>query len=95
MVKETTETTEITLDEILVLRDKMKTLSSRWAIKLGKIMFPELEEAVARERVYNITSGSTRNNDARMDFINGANDLIAQLQKNTTQARKQLQKLTK
>jgi hypothetical protein len=92
---ETTETKEITLPEILSLRDKMKAYSTGWAKKLAAKMFPEEEIGVARERVYNIISGSTRSGEIRIAFVHNATELIGEFEKEATSSRKAINKIVK
>lgn len=91
----TTETKEITLTEILALRDKMKAYSTGWAKKLAAKMFPEEEIGVARERVYNIISGSTRSGEVRIAFVNNATALIGEFETAATSSRKAINKVVK
>ena len=84
---ETIETKEITLEEIHKLRDTLKKYSTGWAKKLAAKLYPDEEISVARERVYNIISGSSRSGEVRNNFVAKAQELISEFKTDANNSR--------
>lgn len=76
----------IELDEIILVRDKLRGLSNQWAALLAKKMFfdpehPALYDRVkARDSIYNIIHGVTRDNEKKVRFVTCAAELLSELE---------------
>lgn len=64
---------EITLDAIHLMRDKLRKLNKSWVSLLAQ------EMSVEEIRIRNIIRGDTVSNEVRVQFINSANELYSKM----------------
>lgn len=66
----------ISMEDVLKMRDALKACDPNWGIKLGTTMFPELTEIKAKSKVYSIVQNQLRHNKWRVMFILEGNKML-------------------
>lgn len=86
---------EITKQHIHNVRDALKALTNGWAKKLAAKMFPEETEEKGLDKVYNIISGSSRDQEIRRQFVTAAGELKTELELEQKTALQKVKEITK
>lgn len=63
------DSAEVSLEDVCMMRDLLKAHDPNWGVRFGKILFPELTDIKAKQKVYNIVQNQIRHNKWRIMFI--------------------------